>query len=491
MIDLQALTRYPVDPSQIGSPDWWLVQLEAAMVVKRSHHDRLWRYGTGDSLLMDIAPTVRESYVAFQKRARTNFAGLAVEAMLDLMHECGVRTGAEGDTYGDALAWDMWQANELDANMPALRRACFVMGEAFATVGDVDPEVGAPLVTIEDPRNMAAARDPLRRRKLRATCKIFADEWTGKDHAYVTLRGDLIGPNAPTMVWRAERTSATGMGFGGGSWEWVGDPQRLPFRRMPTVWYPNLLDIDGKTTWGEFEQHTDVIDRINTTTLQRLVIAAMQAFRQRVLKNLPTHDETGAVIDYEGVFTADPAALWMVPEGVEVWESAAVDLSPLLHANRDDVKDFAAVLRTPLPALSPDAANQSSANTELVKSGHVAKCIDRIAAMSESDEEVISLMFLWMGDEVRASRRDMEMLWVPPNLPSMSERYDAAAKATAAGVPRDWVLLNLVGMSPQELSRMVAAEAAQEAAEPPEPVGVASDASDDPEGPEGPDSSAE
>ncbi len=445
-IDAATLLRIPLDPSVLESPDWWLLQLERSLLQKRTQLQRLADYAVGMSPLMDIAPAARDAYIDFQRRARTNFAGLSVDVMLDRIHVAGIRTGAQGDDYGDQLAWEWWQANQLDADSIALHRSVFEMGEAFAIVGDVDPEIGAPLVTIEDPRYIAIARDPRRRRQVRVALKIFRDEWTNRDHGYLYMRNPYGGGS---LVFRAERSASTGSG----GWQWLGEPQTLPFARVPVVWFPNLLDIDGRTFWGEFEQHTDVLDRINSTTLQRLVTASMQAFRQRMLKGLPIKDENGQEIDYTGVFAADPAALWQVPEGVEVWESQMTDITPMLMANRDDVKDFAAVTRTPLPALIQDAANQSSANSDLVKSGHLSKCADRIAALSESWEEVQHLQFLWAGDEQRASRRDMEILWEPLDLPSMAERFDAASKAEVAGVPLEYTYSNVLGMSPQEMRR--------------------------------------
>ena len=453
-IDAATLLRVPIDPSQLGSPDWWLKHLESALTAKRGRLQRLADYAAGDAPLMDIAPAARDAYLEFQKRARTNFAGLAIDVMLDRIKVAGIRTGAAGDEVDDELAWQWWQANQLDADSAALHRAVFTMGEAFAIVGDVDPEIGAPLVTVEDPRNIAIARDPLRRRRIRTALKMFTDEWTGRDHAYVYMRGEQGGP---ALVFRAERS----MSRGAGGWQWIGDPQMLPFSQVPMVWFPNLLDIDGRTFFGEFEQHTDVLDRINSTTLQRLVTASMQAFRQRMLKGLPVYDEKGEEIDYDGVFAADPAALWQVPEGVDVWESQLTDITPMLLANRDDVKDFAAVTRTPLPALIQDAANQSSANTDLVKSGLLFKCSDRIASLSESWEEVQLLQFLWVGDTERATRRDMEILWQPLDLPSMAERFDAASKAQAAGLPERYIRSDVLGMSPQEIRRYAVEAATQ------------------------------
>lgn len=458
------LERSPLDPRQKGSPDWWLRELHKRMIAKRPRLELLARHAVGDSPLLDLPPDAREAFISFQKRSRTNFAGLSVEVMLDRMKLAGIRTGAKGDALGDSEAWDIYQANQLDADSPAHHRASLQMGESYVIVGDLDDELDAPLITIEDPRNIAIARDPQRRRRIDRAAKSFVDEWTGNEHAYLYERGF---DGDPATCRRAEIVK----GNRAAGWQWIGEAQELPFSQMPIVWFPNRLDIDGKTYWGEFQQDLDVLDRLTTDILQRLVITAMQAFRQRMLKGLPLKDKDGVTIDYSGLFPADPAALWMAPKDVEVWESAGYDPTPLSIVIKDDLTHFAAQTRTPLPALQPDAANQSGANSEMVWKGHIAKCLDRMNTLSEGWEEVFQLAFLWKDDTTRARRRDMEMLWMPPEIPSLSERWDAAAKAQAAQMPEDYIRLHIVGMSPQEISRYKAeaALAAMEAAAAPPP----------------------
>jgi len=450
-VDAFAVDRTPLREAGVESPGWWVHQLDRALARKKPRLNLLLSYDEGNAPLMEIAPSVREAYAVFQKRARTNFASLVVDAMVDRIQVAGMRTGAEGDEYGDALAWDWWQANELDADANVLHRSCFVMGEGFVIVGDLDPDTGVPTVTVEDPRQIAVATDPMRRRRVRAALKRFTDEWTGLDHAYLYLRGEQ---GMPALVFRAQNSRRRG-------WEWLGEPQVLPFSQAPVVWFPNQLGINGRSVFGEFEKHIDVLDRINSTVLQRLVTGAMQAFRQRILKNLPKYNAAGQEIDYEGMFAADPAALWNLPEGVDVWESQVTDLTPMLLAARDDIKDLAAVTRTPLPSLIPDGANQSSANTDLVESGLIFKAIDRMTALSEPWELVQQLQFLWAGDAMRAARRDMEVLWMPPSIPSMAQRFDAASKAKDAGLPDSYIHRNILGMTPQEMSRYAAEAATQ------------------------------
>lgn len=446
----RSVPRYPIgDSAKVGSPAWWLVKLNADLTAKQGRIERLRAYRHGQQQVLDLSSKGREAFAKFQQRSRMNLGGLTVDTMKDAARIVGIRTGVDGEEFDDAEAWAMWQANGLDADSPALHDDAFTVGEGFAIVGQVDPEIDAPLVTIEDPALISIARDPLRRRSLRAALKQFTDEWTGDEHAYLYLRR----PGQPAVVARAQRNLSVDPSA---EWTWIGDGQALPFAQLPIVWFPNRLASDGRTFRGEFEDDTDLIDRHATSVLQRLVIGAMQAMRQRVVKNLPDKHPDGSPItdeQYAEMFAADPAAMWMVPKDVEFWESTPTDPTWLLTATKDDIKDYAAATRTPLPALLPDAANQASQNVELVRYGFEAKMLDRIAALSQSHEQIVQLMYLWRGDTQRARRTDMEMLWEPLALPSLAERFDAVSKAQAAGMDPRWVMANVVGMSPQELRR--------------------------------------
>jgi hypothetical protein len=96
---------------------------------------------------------------------------------------------------------------------------------------------------------------------------------------------------------------------------------------------------------GEYEPHTDVLDRINHEILNRMTIATHQAFRQRAIKGLPKvyDEETSQEIDYAGLFTAHPAAVWQLPAvGGDVGVRRQLDLQPILDAVKDDVKHLSA-----------------------------------------------------------------------------------------------------------------------------------------------------
>lgn len=439
-----------IDTDTPNSPGWWLKRLIGRLADRRSGYDMLDSYYAGNNgIPVGADKAIRQSYRRLMGMARTNFAELVVEAVRERMVPVGFRTGADGDELGDKEAWRIWQANSLDADAHLIFRSSLSMGMGYVIVGGVDPEIGAPLITPEDPREVIAVQDPIRRRKTVAALKVFNDEVEGVDRAYLYL---------PGFVFRASRRTQDGQALDMSSWEWdQGDnPGRLPAPVVPVVAFPNRDTLTGCSGTGEFESHVGLLDRINYTILNRLEIATLQAFRQRGIKGVPDRDPEGNEIDYDDIFAADPGALWVLPATADIWESGQVDLGPIRSAVRDDVQDLAAVTRTPLFYLTPEAANGSAEGASLAREGLVFKAQDRILSASESLEQVMALAFLFSNDTQRASRGDMEVLWSPPERFSLAERYDAASKAQAAGVPWRTVMTDILQFSPQQVDRMEA-----------------------------------
>ncbi|QXC59339.1 phage portal protein [Aquihabitans sp. G128] len=441
-----------IDTTTALSPGWWLKRLMGELAAKQERLNLLDAYQRGDPPMPWGPANCREVVRQFQKKARANFASLITEATRQRMVPTGFRTGAEGDENGDREAWRIWQANGLDGLYPIHSRSTRSMSEGYAIVGGPDPSIGAPLITFEDPRQVHTAHDPANRRKVVAAVKVFTNDIIDADLAYLYLDGYVL------VAQRKRNGLAVGSGvsFELEGWEWRTAPQKIPVGRglVPVVKFSNRADLAGNCL-GEFEDVIDDLDRINLMLLQRLTVAVMQAFRQRAVKgDLPDTDEDGEAIDYNDVFASDPGALWRLPQGVDMWESAGVDLTPLLESVKADIRDVAATTFTPLYYLFPDAANGSAEGASTMREGSIFKVWDRIHGDSDPLEATLSLAFLFNGDAQRASRTDMEVLWQPPERVSLSERYDAASKAEAAGVPWRTRMADTLQFSPQLIDRM-------------------------------------
>jgi hypothetical protein len=431
------------------SPAWWLTRLVRKLHSRQPRLQLLHDYQTGNPPLPAGSENMRDAYRRFQRKARTNFAELIVEAPRERMTPVGVRTGSSGDRVDD-VAQTIWDQNGLDTELPDTFEHMLGLGDGYMIVGGIDDALGVPLVTSEDPRQVVTIHDPARQRHVRAGLKLFHDHDEGRDLAYVYLPGTDGAKAEVHVAYREIRRRARNhrITFNSSSWTWDDDlTGELTHDRVPVVRFRNRRGI------GQFEHHTDLLDRINHMVLSRMVIAAMQAYRQRALKGAPTHDENGEEIDYETIFSADPGAIWDLPAGVDIWESNQTDFSPILNATKADVEYLAAVTKLPIAQFMPTAMPQSAEGATLAKEGLIFVAEDRIKRADGAIRDVFELAFLTMGDTERANRSGIRVLWLPPERRSLAERADAASKVRE-DIPWETRLSSIYGYTPVEIAAM-------------------------------------
>ena len=382
-----------------------------ALARSQARLNLLERYYDGDAPLPEGAEGQSRAYRRFQRKARLNLAQLSVAAVRERMNIGGFRTGADDDENGDREARRLWKANHLDYLSADLHSLMLRFGTAYALVGYPDGS-DYPVVTVEDPRQMMARTSPTDPNTVLDAVKVFSEGGTHYAYFYYPDFIEVYVKDGQANIYDPE------------GWQMVeGSTMPNPLGEVPVVKFTNADER------GEYEPYTDIIDRINHMTLQRLVIATTQAFRQRVLKgDFPTHDADGNEIDYNGIFESSAGSLWMIPEGADVDELGQADIQGILQAVRADIQDFAAVTRTPMHYLTPEGANGSAEGAALAREGLVFKTEDRIARATPGWSKVMSLLFRWMGDEERAALLDLEPIWKPAERYSLAERADANSK---------------------------------------------------------------
>lgn len=455
----------PIDVSVKRSPGWWLQRLMNKLNdrERRRRLQLLHDYRMGNAPLPEGADPIKDLYSAFQKKSRSNFAELVVAAASHRMVPVGFQTALDDDVTGDAEVGELWERAGLDVSCSTVHDMMLGVSEAYVIVGAVDEDTEAPLITPEDARWMVGEADPASPERLMAALKVMVDDADGEYRAYLYLPGSATnsglaeiwvavrpmssdGNGSPAVMWKP---AAPYMNFSAKGWDW--DPERsatLPHPKIPVV---RFLNKDGM---GEFEPHLDILDRINHQILWRLSIALLQAYKQRAVKGLPVEDDEGEPIDYSDVFTADPAALWQLPQDAEMWESQEVNLQPILSAVKDDVQHLSAVTQTPMHVLAPESANQSAEGANLVREQLIFKVQDRNKRTGRAWARVMSLALLQTGDSARADLAKLKTRWAPPDRLSLAEKASADAQAQAT-IPQRSRLIHIWGFSPAEADRIM------------------------------------
>lgn len=454
----------------VGSPAWWFERLMREFDVRvpkrwnpdaqadprdndtrRGRLERLWAYYTGRAPLPEVAAGYTEVFRSVMRKARSNYAGMAIAAMLNRMALNGISTDVDNEG-GDDLANSIAEVSNLPAEIQDLFAYLFVMSESYAMV--VAPAKGsktAPLIKALDPRNCIGDPDPDNPQVLRALLVRSFDPMFNEEKATLFL---------PGKAYRATKPASP---FGGDNfkkWEWDGEPEDVvginELGGIPAV------RLDNKDGQGEFEAHLDLLDRINDTTLQRIVITWYQSYKQRAVKgDLEGDDdeEPMTLEEFSDVFRADPGALWRVPAGVDFWESTQADLTPILNSKRDDVHEFAAVTTTPLHLISPDSANQSAEGASLVREGINHKVKDRRARVAPKIKLLFQMAFAFAGEAERGAKIRLD--WGALENNSLADKGSATSQARGV-LSMKRILVDIWGMTPTEAEENITELAAEQ-----------------------------
>lgn len=415
------------------TPDEWLPILTQRLDARQSSIRTNRRYANGDAPMPEMGQNVRESWKAFQKKARTNLGGTLCDSVAGRIVPVGVEVGDSSDGELVAAARRVWRNNRLDVVFPDAVWNALSTRVGYLVVGTRD---GAPIITSEDPEQVITAPDPAQPWRARAALKAWRDLDADRDFAIVWAAG-------VKKTWSRKSTNDNGTPRSTAVGDWDEALEETFVGPVPVYALENAHGV------AEFEPHIDLIDSINLGKLQRLVITAMQAFKQRAVKGgLPDQDEEGNDIDWAKVFDPAPGALWDLPEGIDIWESQQTDIRPLLDGEKADFRNFAAVTRTPIDVFLPE--NQSATGAANAHKGEIQKAKDRIARFGAPMEAALlnALQIVGMDTE-----QTVQVLFANPEHVSLGEKTAAAAAAKNAGMSRRWISQNIMGMTPDEIAR--------------------------------------
>lgn len=248
----------------------------------------------------------------------------------------------------------------------------------------------------------------------------------------------------------------------GSDWQWVTEPTRQGMEYAKACGHVPVFRAQPEGGESQISPHFATIMRIDHCIFNRMCIAAMQAFRQRAIKGLhrdvykKTDPEVksgakreGELIDYSETFKSGVAALWQLPNNVDIWESATTDITPFVTAESNDIKRLASASRTPVDLLSPDVAG-SAAGANLKHENLVSKVNKINAIIGGAFEQAMRMALVLRGGD---PEHLYQLLWLPPE-PRDWQMISQAISQLGGYLPRATVCRMIIGMSDQELAQM-------------------------------------
>jgi hypothetical protein len=454
-----------------GSPEWWLNHLLQRFTerdhtydipdvngwrqpiywrTRRERLNLLWSYYVGRPPLPRIGEHARENFRDVLRTARANYAPKSIGPVVDRMDLLAVRTGVTDGVEGDDVAKRIMEYSNFAAAIKDALTYLLVMSESYLMVipAAEDSADRTPLITAEDPRTCIGEPDPMNPNHLRAALKLGYDRIMNRVQAWLFLDGVKYTASCPgNDMWAMAS-------YGAASFDWDGDPARL--RELAGVGSSvPIIQLTNARGMGEFEPHLDLLDRINDGIMKRIVIMTYQSAKQRaIIGDLEgdelDEDSPAEEVDWNSVFDSSPDALWRVPEGTSFWESNPADITGILTAIRDDVKEFAGNTDTPMHLVTPDAANQTAEGASALREGLVFKVRDRRSRVAPRLVELFKMAFAFANETDRTS--NIELIWGPVESFSLTEKSNAVAQ-TKGVLSRARQLQDIMEMTPDQIQQ--------------------------------------
>jgi hypothetical protein len=450
---------------QTQSPMWWLDKLSAELAGRQTQMTLMNDYYVGAHPLPFLTKAhnskMRDEFLKLIQDSRSNFMRLIVDVVEERLRVEGFRLSAATDAQADQDSWDIWQANQMDAESQTAFVEALVKGVSYLSVWAGDP---FPVIAVEDPTQTIVGYEPgsnFRRRA--AALKVWTDDWTGRARANVYL---------PNGIFKFEAKGGESSELGSPT-QWAGDAMvpnpargdevKAQWRELPDEFVGNPLGVvpiialrNRPRLLMEGESEIADVYRVQNQINGFLFLLALAGYfgahRQRWAIGFKMMVDQGGPED--AIDTAIDK-LWVNenPQG-SFGEFSQTDLSGYIKAIEQKVLHIAVTTRTPRHYLIEQGQSPSGDAIKSAESGLVKKVERKQRPFGEGLEEALRLarLFANEGD----SPVDSEIVWADPEIRTDAEITDAAIKKLQVGLISRSQALEDCGYSQTQIERMLA-----------------------------------
>ncbi len=419
-----------------------LIEKHRINLAANSMQDELnARYFDGEQRIQQLGMAVPPSFRRFLLVA--NWPGMYVEAVESRQD---VRAMILPDTTeADPQLTNIWDANNLDADLSMFLQDRYVFGRSFLSVGSNEDDPGAPLVHVESPREMTAMVD-VRKRRMTSACRFY-----GSQDSSITPTTNL-GPTNITLylpdqtVW-VEQDESTGR------WTEVDRDQhrlgRVPVtmslcRRRSGAWQGRSL----------MERVTGITDAAARALTNLQFASEAHGVPQRYALGV----SQGDFVDQQG----NPLPAWEAYFNA-IWANKNPNIK-VGQFDASDLKNFetqlslygklaGSVTGLPLRYFGLSTTNPPSADAIRAEEMQFVKFVERQNAQVGSVlgwTAALAMRFA-TNEWVDGSRIGVE--WQDPATPTIAQREDALMKRRSAGVLSRQGYWDELGWSPQRKAK--------------------------------------
>ena len=389
--------------------------LQEARGSEDSRLSKIHRYLRDDPTrkLEGLPSTVPAEVSRLARLSRVNLLKFAVNTRVQSMYVDGFRNRGSSD---DSPAWDVWQANGMDARQIGVHRSALSYGASYVTVL---PGVPVPVMRGASARQLTAMYGD------DDVWPVFALEerrgsWRLMDNTHVYTLSKEDGSSVPKLLGNQEHGAVFG---------------DVPV--CPVVRFRDTIDLDDEVV-GIVQPLIPLQDQINITTFGLLVTQHFGAFKFRYVLGWVAEDESARIkASASTFFTLDEN-----PDDVEIGQLDEADLSGYINSRKATMELFAAVSQTPAHELMGQLINLSAEALAAAEAGKRRAILENQTVMGESHEQVLNLAASYMDEPVDVGAY---VRWQDTESRALASLVDALGKS-----------VQMLGIPPQALWDRVA-----------------------------------
>ena len=408
-------------------------QLMQKRQAERDRLERLYHYRQhgvepfgvlSDARIMGMPAGVPDEVRILAKKSRVNLMRYVVASRVQDMYVDGFKTSTSPD---NVPAWEIWQANQLDARQLGVHRAALTFGSAYVVVL---PGTPVPVIRGVSPREMTVGYGDDDVWPVAALWKLRGGTWRILDDTYVwTLKGSDNG----------QLSVVTGAPHGA-----VDIDGATPV--CPVIRFRETVDLDCDVQ-GIVEPLTELQDQVNITSFGLQVAQHYGAFRQRYIMGWLADSEAQAL-------KTGASRLMMFEDGpgdIQVGEFAQTELRGYIESREATIRHLATVSQTPVHELMGQFVNLSAEALEAARQSHTAAVEENRLAAGESWEQTLALASRYAGEPVEASA---SVVWRDTSLRSILQVAQALGTLVEKlGVPPKALWSRIPGVTQHELDQ--------------------------------------